>query len=247
MAEQAAMGSPRAWARVCGAFYLVTFGASMFGEYYVRPGLVVRDNAAATANNIMASEELYRVGLATDLLGIAAYVGVTALLYVLLRPVSRNVALIAAFSSIAGIAVGAVSLGCNIAPLFLLSGAKYLSGFTTEQLQGLSLLSMKLRGELFTVGMVFFGMYCIVTGALIARSRFFPRLIGVVLAAGGVGYLIDVFTTLLNPALSLQLYPYTYLTGFAGEAALMLWLLLVGVNPVKWEAQSHASPPKGLR
>ena len=239
MTEQNA--APRAWARIAGIFYAVTFTCGVFAQYGVRSALAVRDDAAATAQNILANEQLYRLALAADIAGIAAYACVTAILYGLLKPVHARLALLATCASIAGIAVGMGSVIFHIAPLFLLSGKPILASFSEAQLQSLSALSLQLHGQIYTVAMTFFGVYCLVIGSLIARSGFLPAVIGIVLALGGVGYLIDCFTTMIDPDFSWKIYPYTYIPGIAGECMLALWLLGVGLNEPKWRAREEAS------
>lgn len=101
--------SPRLWARIAGAFYLVTILMGVFAEVVVRGALVVRDDAAATATNILAHEPLYRLGLAADLAMIACYIAVTLLFYDLFRPVGRSLSLLAAFFSLVGLAFLAVN------------------------------------------------------------------------------------------------------------------------------------------
>ena len=102
MIDPAVEASPRVWAGVC---YLITIVMGVFAEVFVRGELVVRDDAAATAANILSHETLYRLGLAADPVILAAYVAVTLVLYVLLKPVGRILSLLAAFFSLIGIAV----------------------------------------------------------------------------------------------------------------------------------------------
>lgn len=100
MGDWAVETSPRLRARIAGAFYLVTILMGVFAEVFVRGAIVVRDDAVATATNILAREPLYRLALAADLVMIACYIAVTLLLYVLFKPVGRNLSLLAASSSL---------------------------------------------------------------------------------------------------------------------------------------------------
>jgi uncharacterized protein DUF4386 len=105
MMDRAVETSPGMWARIAGAFYLITIIMGVFAEAFVRGALVVGDDAAATATNILAHEPLYRFGLAADLIMIACYIAVTLLFYGLFKPVSRSLSLLAAFFSLVGLAI----------------------------------------------------------------------------------------------------------------------------------------------
>jgi hypothetical protein len=234
--DRIAEASPRLRARLAGVFYLTT-GGTAFAEF-VRDRVFVPGDAAGTGHNILASESLYRWGFAADLLGLASYVVVTLLLYGLLKPVNKSLSLLAAFFSLMGIAVQAVSSLGHFAPLLLLGGAHYLAAFDAAQLQAMALVSLKLHALGFNVGLVFFGFYCTLLGYLIFGSTFFPRTIGVMMAIAGFGYLTNSFLIFLAPALASQLPPFIFVTGL-GELALMLWLLVMGVDVAKWEAKAN--------
>ena len=107
--ERIAEASPRLQARIAGTFYLITIIMGVFAEVFVRGALVVRDDAAATATNILAHEPLYRFGLAADLIMLVSYIAVTLLFYGLFKHVARSLSLLAAFFSLVGIAVLAVN------------------------------------------------------------------------------------------------------------------------------------------
>jgi hypothetical protein len=239
MMDRAVQASPRLWARMAGAFYLTTIIMGVFAEVFARGELIVRDDAAATATNILAHESLYRLGLVADLIMLAAYIAVTVLLYVLLKPVGRIASLLAAFFSLVGIAVLAVNSLNHVAPLVLLGRTPYLSGFTTSQLQALALVSLKLHARGYSISGVFFGIYCVMLGYLIFRSGFLPRFIGVLMAIGGLGYVTGSFTLFLFPAVAARLPDLSMLGGIA-ELALTLWLLVMGVNAQKWEEKAGA-------
>ncbi len=231
---------PRLTARLAGLCYLVTIGAGVYAQYFVASQLIVRNDPAATAANILAHEALYRLGAAAELTGTLAYVGVTALLYVLLRPVSRPLCVLAACFSIAGCAIGAVELAYHLAPLLLLAHQPFLGAFTPAQLQALSLVFLKLEGQTNTIGLIFFGFYCTAIGWLAFRSGFVPRLVGVPFLAAGLSWLVNGFAILLAPELARQL-SFLVAIGIGGEAVLCLWLLIAGVDAAAWhERAAHA-------
>ncbi|HEV2765710.1 MAG TPA: DUF4386 domain-containing protein [Pyrinomonadaceae bacterium] len=237
MAGQFAETSPRLRARTAGALYLITIAAGVFAEVFVRGAVLVRDAAAATSANILARETLYRLGLAADLVMLLCYVAVTLLFYDLFRPAGRGVSLLAAFFSMVGIAVLAVNSLNHLAPLLLLGGQQYLGAFDTDQLQALALLSLRMHARGYTVSGVFFGIYMLLLGYLIYRSGFLPRVLGALMALGGLSFLANSFAVILLPALVARL-PDAAMLGGVAELALSLWLLARGVNVPVWEERA---------
>jgi hypothetical protein len=126
--------------------------------------------------------------------------------------------------------------------LLILSGANYLGAFNPDQLQALARLFLKLRTTGLDIAFVFFGFHCIVIGYLLLRSTFLPRILGLLLAVGGLGYLANIFVYLLPPAITVQLFPYVMLPAGLAEILLSLWLFIVGVNVSKWKLQAAAMP-----
>ena len=232
MMGRIAEASPRFKARMAGFFYLLMFPVGGLAVF-ARRGLVVTGNAAATATNILAHEPLFRLGFAGDLLVVACYVAVTALFYDLFKPVNRSVSLLAAFFSLVGCAILGFACLFELAPLVVLGGAQYLSVFKVEQLQALAYMFLKLYSQAYSIALVFFGFYCLLIGYLIFKLTFLPRILGVLMALAGLGWL-----TFLSPPLGAKyLYPYI-LAADIGEGLLILWLLVVGVNAQRWKEQA---------
>jgi hypothetical protein len=167
MLQRNAEASPRPRARITGVVYLLYFLTAILGELFLK-GLVVDGNAAATANNILAHQPLFRLGIATGLIATACYVLVTALFYDLFEPVNRRLSLLAAFFSLVECAILAFASLFRLAPLVVLGGGKYLSGFNVEQLRALGFLSLELYGHSVNICFVFFGVYCLLIGYLIS-------------------------------------------------------------------------------
>jgi uncharacterized protein DUF4386 len=230
--------SPQVYARIGGWLYLVVIVAGIFAEFFVRSNLIVSKDASATAHNIMASESMWRLALAGDLVGDFAYVAITLILYVLLRPVNRNLSLLAAFLSLVGCAIGGINALGHLAPLLLLGGADYLKAFDAQQLQALALLSLKLHGYGTDIAIVCFGLYCIFLGYLIFRSGYFPKFLGVLLPIGGVCYLINSFADFLAPAFSDKIPVAILLPPAVAEISLCLWLIVMGVDVPKWQERA---------
>jgi hypothetical protein len=212
--------------------------AGIFAEFVVVDAVIVTGDAAATATNILASEPLYRLGFAANLVDYTFYLGVTIVLYGLLKPVSRSLALLAAASSLVATAVVVSASLFYLAPLNLLGGAPYLSVLGAEQSQALAFLSLKLRSVGANIGMVFFGFHLLFVGWLIVRSTFLPRVLGVLSVIGGTCFLINSFANFLSPSFAAQLLPYILAPGVLAQGFLALWLLAMGVNAGKWREQS---------
>ena len=219
-------------ARIAGLFYLLVFlfnGSALF----VRGGLVISGDAAATASNILAHASRFWLGLTCNLIMIACFIAVTTLFYELFKPVNRSVSLLAAFFSLMGCAAQTFSFLFYIAPLVVLQDAPHLGAFKAEQLQAMALMLFKLYVKASNIGSAFFGFYCLLIGYLVFRSAFLPRILGVLMMFAGVSWL-----TFLYPPLANSLRPYNLAPAILGEGSLMLWLLALGVNVERWKEQA---------
>src|SRR5271165_118407 len=156
--------SPQTYARVGGMLYLFIIAAALFAEVFVRGSLIVPRDPAATASNILGSELLFRVGLAGELLTCVCDVAVTLILYVLLRPVSRNLALLAAFFRLTFVAIYSAAKLFEVAALAALDGSDYLQAFEPHQLQDLAFVSLRVHGLGYGISLLFFGVCCILFG-----------------------------------------------------------------------------------
>lgn len=228
--------SPQAWLRITGLLYLAIIGLGLFGEVAVRGSLIVSGDAAATAARIAAEPLLWRAGIAGDLLMHVLDVPVILALYYLLRPVSQRLALLATLFNLIQTAVLVANKLNLLLPLLLLEGgsSNYLQAFSAAQLQALSALAINLHGHGFGIGLIFFGIACLLRGWLIARSGFLPRPLGLLLLLAGLSYLVNSFALLLAPAFAAALFPAILLPAFVGELALSLWLIVKGVDLQRW-------------
>lgn len=233
--------SARAKARLAGLLYLIITIAAPFGELFVRGKLVVRNDATATASNILANETLYRLGGIADLIAFACDVVLALIFYDLLRPASRSVSLLAAFFRLMHAAVVSVAALAYFAPLLLLRGEQHLATFTAEQLQALSLVALRMHGQGYNIGLLFFGIHCLLVGWLIFRSTFLPRVLGPLMAIAGLCYLINSFATFLAPAFKAQIYPLILMPAGVAELSFMLWLIFAGVNAKRWKEQASGN------
>ena len=229
MTERIAEVSPRPRARITGVVYLLYFLTAAFGEFFIR-GLVVSGDASATANNILAHERLFRLSVAVGLIGTALYIAVTVLFYGLFKTVNKTVSLLAAFFSLVGCSIQAFGSLFRVAPLVVLEGSPYLGVFKVDQLQAVALMSIKLNVQATYIYLVFFGLFNLLIGYLIFKSTFLPRILGVLMALSGLGWL-----AFLSPSLANYLLIYIEVLGIIAEASLMLWLLVKGVNVQRWK------------
>ena len=233
MTNRIAELSPRKTARVAGVLYLIIIIAGIAAEFFVRQSLKAPGDAAATAGNIMASEGLFRLGIAGDLMMIISDVALALAFYVLLKPVSNALSLLAAFFRLTQAAILAVNLLNLFFALQLLSGAEYLTVFGVDQLQALALLFLNSHSIGYSIGMVPFAFSLLVLGYLVFKSDYFPGILGVLLIVAAAGYLIDSFAGFLLPTYDNYETIFAlvvFLPAFIGELSMCLWLLIKGVK-----------------
>lgn len=223
--------APKTVARIAGFFYLLVIVMSPLAMY-VRTSLITGSDAAFSGD-LIKYETFYRFGAVCDILSSACYVVVTALFYILFKPVSRIGALIATLFSAIAIATGMVGGLFNIIPLTILHGAANLDSFSASQLNQFALLSVKFGGQAVNIAIVFFGFYCLCIGWLIFKSTFLPRILGAGMALAGLGWLTFIYQPLAS-----AIMPFNMISGGLGEGALTVWLLAVGLNQQRWNEQA---------
>ena len=233
------MASVQTYARVAGLLFLISFLAGSFGEFYVPTKLIVSGNAAATMSNIAAHDSLFRLGFAAYLAEALCDVAISLVLYALLRPVHRDLALLAAFFGLVSTALfGVCELFFFAGPVLLQGHHAYLQSFSREQIDSLAYLCIRIYafgGPLF---MVFYGSASLVRGYLIYRSGYLPRFLGVLMTVAGVGFVLKNLTLVLAPAYSSDILlvaaPLTVLV-------FGIWLIVKGVDTRTWDAAEVAS------
>lgn len=240
MATRTAQTSPQVYARIAGALYLLIIVIGFSNQFFVKDNLIVSGDAAATANNIIAHEPLWRIGATGGLILLAFAVATTLILYVLLRPASKNLALLSVFFNLVGIAVEAVARLSLFAVLFLLGGEGYLKTFEPHQLYALAYLVIRVDAYGFGVSLLFFSCHLFLNGYLIFKSGYFPRTIGILLILGSLSYLTNSLAFFLAPAFAEMIFPILVLA-LIGELSLSLWLMLKGVNVEQWDKRAAAS------
>jgi len=229
------MSSTRNPGRFAGLLYLLTSIVGFFAMGYVPDKLIVSGNAAATANNISASETLFRLGIAAELLGQAGFIFVALALYDLLEGVNRRQASVMVILIVVSIPIAFVNELNSIAALVLVRGADFLSVFDKAQRDALAMLFINLHNRGFSVAEIFWGLWLFPLGLLVYRSRFLPRFLGVWLAIAGFAWVTLSLTGVLLPQYVDKVYTYSQ-PAFFGEIALMLWLVIKGARPPALDA-----------
>ena len=237
--------SPSLYARIAGGLYLITiiFGAAE--ELLIRGRVFVPGDSAATAANLRAMESLWRLGIASELfLGIITVV-FALILYVLLRPVSRDLALLMTFFGLVAIAVETAYALNLVQALFPLGNAAYLKAFTPEQLNAMASLSIRAHSIGFGIALLFFGPFFLIAGYLVFKSGYFPRALGVLYLIPGLSYMTSSFALILAPAFASRFYFVMAGPAVIGEGALCLWLLLKGVDVERWNEMNRTRAEVG--
>jgi hypothetical protein len=226
------------YARIAGVLLLVSLVAGGFGEAYVPSRLIVNGDAGATAANIKNFDFLYRLGFASFLVESLCDITLALILYALLKPVNKQLSLLAAFFGLVGTALFAFAELFYFAPLLINRGAAYLNTFAPEQLNALVLLSMKFYGYAGMIFTAYYGMSWIVRSYLIFRSGYLPKFLGVLMAIGGIGFVVRNFLLILAPAYASDVL---LMLMFPGGLLLTVWLLAKGVDVAKWKEKSVSS------
>lgn len=224
------MNSPKKIARFAGVLYLIIFIASPLAFIVGKGGLLVPGDATATAENIMASESLFRIGIASETVVFLVEIIMAAIFYVLLKPVSPMLSLAAAFSRVAEAVVQAVNLLPSILVFLLVSGSGYLTVFEPEQRDALVMLSLNLYDYMTLVWGFFFGLHLLLLGYLVYKSAYFPPILGVLLALASLGYILQSYGAFLVPQYDAILDTVVLVLAVPGELAFTLWLLIKGVK-----------------
>jgi hypothetical protein len=223
-------------ARLEGILHLIMAVVSGFSMLYVPASLIAPGDAATTAQNVLASEGLFRVGMVGAAAVLLLEMVIVTLLYILLKPVSTALSLLAAFSRLAMIVVQGINLLLHFLVLLLLSGAGYLTVFAPDQLQALGLLFLNAHADVVLIWGLFFGLNLMLLGYLVYKSGYISRIPGVLLAVAALCYFIQFFGNILLPEYKEVFTAIGLLSAI--EIALPLWLLVKGVNAEQWKRRA---------
>lgn len=229
--------SPLVFARLAGVLYLLLIPFSVFSLIYVPSKLVVPGDAATTAGNIVASEALFRSAIVSHLVGQTIFILLALVLYRLLKPVNRNHAVLMVVFALISVPIAFINELNRLAALILLSGADYLSVFAADQLHAQVMSFLELHEHGIAIALILWGLWLFPLGYLVFKSGFLPKILGVLLMIGCMGYLIDALVFFLFPDFDVTISHFT----FVGEVLLPLWLVFKGVNVERWEEYALAS------
>lgn len=233
-------------ARTAGALYLAIFVIYPLATM-VRSTLVVPGDAAATAQNISQSESLFRWGMAGEATIFLIEVVLAAVLYAIFRPVSRSMSLAASLARVSeGVVMAAGNLFTSILSLVAVGGAGYLAVFETEQRDALALFFQNANDYVVLVWGFFFALSLVLTGWLVYRSGFFPKIPGVLLVLAGIGYFAQSYGTIVAPGLTDVLSTVVMVLAVPGELVFALWLLIKGIDQDEWHARARQAEQSRL-
>jgi hypothetical protein len=233
------MNSINRTARITAILTLIMAVLAGFSMVYVPSTLIVPRDAAKTANNILASEGLFRLGIVSDALVFLIEIVLVVLLYVLVKPVSRTLSQVAAFSRLAMTVIQGINVLNLIFVLLLLSGSSYLTVFAPAQLHSLVLLFLNAHAYVIFIWGLFFALHLLVLGYLVYKSGYLPRIPGILLIMAGLCYLVQDFGNILLPE-SKEIFALIGNLSII-EIVFPLWLLIKGVNLKKWSGRALAS------
>jgi len=223
--------SPRKTARMAGLFYLI-FTLTTALAAVVRSRIIVSGDAAATANNIVSSQGLFRVGFVTELVSAVFFLLAAWALYVLLKPVNKNLALLFLLLNLSGVAIECINALNLFAALQFFSSANYLNVFQTGQLQAMAMSFLNSYTNGFMIAQIFFGTWLLPLGYLVYKSRFLPKFLGILLILDFFCWTSYFFQFFLFPDYGILIYPGSAV-GFIAEISISLWLLIMGVKDQK--------------
>jgi hypothetical protein len=229
--------SPRMTARMAGVLSLITILGGILAQGFVSNRLISFSDAAATANNILANRSLFEISFTVYLIEMTCQIASVAVFYVLLSPVSRSIALVAAFVELSGSIIKTMSRLFYITPLFVLSsGTHALSAFSPEQLRALALLLLKINDRGAALALAFFGVSGLLSGYLIFRSTFLPRALGILAMVGSAGWLRFFYPPLRYPTFEL-----IAVVALLAAAVEIFWLIVFGVDEERWKERYRLS------
>jgi Domain of unknown function (DUF4386) len=225
------------YARMAGVLFLISLVAGGFGEAYVPSKLIVANNAAATVANITNFNFMYRLGFAAFMIESLCDVTLALILYALLKPVNKQLSLLAAFFGLMATATFALAELIYFAPVVILRGESYLNTFSPDQLQALVLLSLRFSLYAGMLTTAYYGMGWLVRSYLMFRSGYLPKFLGVLMAIGGAGFVVRNFLLILAPAYASDVF---LILMMPGGLIMTGWFLVKGVNVSEWNATVKA-------
>jgi len=218
------------YARVAGVAMLLSIVFGLLGEMILPERIVVARDAAATAAHIAGNPTLFRLTFAAYLVEGICDVALCVFFYILLRPVNRELALLSAFFGIASMLTYAVGQSSFYASSLVLGDSPGMTAFTADQRNALAYLAIRISGTIAWLFLCLYGIATMIRGYLIARSRYLPKIFGILFLIGGAGFIVRSATFLLAPKWS---SPLLLLPMALAGIPTMLWLLIRGIDPAR--------------
>jgi hypothetical protein len=218
-------------AGMAGFGYLIIFISGIFANFMVIQNMIVPGDAAATAGNIMAAQGLFRLGILSFIIMVLFDLLLAWLLYLLLKPVNRDVSLFAGWLRLVNATIFGLALYHLLGVSQMVNGADYLSVFTPGQLHARIMLSLAAFNHTWLIGLIFFGFHLLLLGYLIIKSGYIPKILGILLIIAAFGYLIDSFASFLlaNYADFQTVFMLIVVVpGIIGELSFTIWLIWKG-------------------
>lgn len=236
--------NPKAYARFAGFNYFLIFVLAIYANFFVLSDVIVAGNSAATAANILQQEFLFRIAIACLLLVLVADVFIAWALYLVLRPVNPHLSLLTALFRLT-YTIAQIGVLLNLSKALAFANVENGQNLTDVVQSGLLPHFFAVaHGAEFTITLIFFGIHLLLLGYLIMRSEFLPVVIGALVCVAGLGYIVDGFAAILfdgyGPLGRIGIY-VVVLPALIGEGALMLWLLIRGLNQEKWNEAAGKS------
>lgn len=231
-------------ARFAGILYVFVIVFGIFAQMVVRASLIIPEDATATVQQITSSESLFRLGFVSDLVMMVSYLLLAFTLYVLLKPVGKNLALLFLLMTVISVSIMCLNMLNQFATLLLLSGADYLDVYDANQLHAQVLFFMNLHKYGYLIAQIFFGLWLFPLGYLVYQSGYFPKILGVLLMIACIAHLADFFTVFLFPDYTETVSSVSQLPIVIGEFSFCLWLVLMGAkqpSPSQNLNQAYAS------
>lgn len=230
--------SPLIYARVAGLLGLIILVSGSFAGF-VNTRLIVPGDAVRTANNIMASESLFRLGFVSGLIMYTVFILYVSVLHKLLKPVNKNHAFLMVIFALVGVPIAMLNQINQSAALLLLSGDDYLKVFVADQIHAQVMFFLNLHEHGALIGVIFWGLWLFPLGLLVFKSGYFPRILGVLLMIGCFGWLMVFLQRFLFP--SYEAIAYSRFAAHIAELSWIFWLLIKGVNVEQWEKRALES------
>jgi hypothetical protein len=234
MTDKESINSSQKIARVAACVFLSIFFLGITTELFIRPGMIVPGDAAATVKNIVASEALFRLSLVSDLIRQILLILLPLILYKLLKLVNKTIASLMVIFALVGVSISMLNEINHFAVLLLASDTGYFTAFKADQLNALVVFFLELRKYGTNIPQIL-SIWILLLGYLVFKSGFLPRILGIMLMLGGLCYTISAVLFFLNPNFDATIFG---LFAFIEESLFYLWLLIKGVNADAWEKRA---------